>query len=188
MICGGDELSHTQLGNNNAYCQDNEISWLSWDLGAEETDFLEFARCMVRLEKENPVLHRRKFFQGRQIREAGVKDIVWYAPNGKEMSDRDWDSAFVGGLGVLLTAEALLETDERGEPLEGDTLFLMFNAYHEPISFALPGLKPQECWERVVDTAEEHCCQPVRWDEPTYQLGDRSLAVLRVKKSASPAQ
>lgn len=182
MICGGDELSRTQRGNNNAYCQDNEISWFPWSLGAAEKDFLEFCRFLVWLRKENPVLRRRKFFQGRQIRGVGVKDIVWYTPEGKEMSDQDWDQHHVRSLGVLLTAEAIEETDEHGRPLDGDSLFLMFNAHEEPVCFVLPRVQPPQCWERVVDTADDRPRTAVPWRDPIYPLGDRSLAVLRIRR------
>jgi glycogen operon protein len=188
MICGGDELSRTQRGNNNAYCQDNQISWFSWNLGAEEVAFLEFVRCLLRLRKENPVLHRRKFFQGRQIRGAGVKDIAWFTPTGEEMSDHDWDLEYVRCLGVLLTAEAMEASDGFGQPLQASTLFLMFNAHHEPVSFVLPRLQARKCWERVVDTTEDRCRPPAPLQDHSYHLGARSLAVLQVRKPPAPAQ
>jgi glycogen operon protein len=181
MICGGDELSRTQHGNNNAYCQDNEISWFPWKLGPEEQRFLEFVRCLIRLRIENPVLRRRKFFQGRRIRGAGVKDIAWFAPSGEEMSDRDWDLEYVRCLGVLLTGEAMEESDEEiGH--ERSTLFLMFNAHHEAIPFMLPRLRRSESWERVVDTTDDQDCKVVPLADHCYPLGARSLAVLRAKK------
>ena len=100
---------------------------------------------------------------------------------------RDWDLEYVRCLGVLLTAEAMVESDEHGKALNGNTLFLMFNAHHEPVSFVLPGLKPRECWERVVDTSEEQCGPSIPLPDRTYRLADRSLAVLGVRKPAPPA-
>ncbi|HEX9880587.1 MAG TPA: glycogen debranching protein GlgX, partial [Candidatus Binatia bacterium] len=152
MISGGDEIGRTQLGNNNTYCQDNELSWLHWGLSPAQKDLLEFTRHMIRLWREQPVLQRRKFFQGRSIRGGGVKDITWFDPSGKEMDDDAWNAHFVRSLGVRLSGE---EVEEEGDPVFGDTLFLMFNAHHGAIPFVLPPPpKPKERWERLLDTSE----------------------------------
>ncbi len=180
MICGGDEMGRTQMGNNNAYCQDNELSWFHWDLTAEQKDLVEFTRYLIRLFKEQPVLARRKFYLGRSIRGAGVKDIAWFEPSGKEMDDQAWDAHFVRCLGVLLNGEAMEETDEDGYTLVGDTLFLMFNAHHEPIAFVLPALQSNERWVRLLDTADARWSRQYSLRDQTYRLRGRSVAVCRL--------
>jgi glycogen operon protein len=180
MLCGGDELGRTQLGNNNAYCQDNEISWFHWDLTPVQHDLLEFTRYLVRLRKTQPVLMRRRFFQGRSIRGAGVKDIAWFEPSGREMTDADWNAHSARCLGVFLNGKQLQEIDEEGEPIEGDTLFVMFSAQHETISFTLPMPGPDDVWERILDTAEKRWKRRQRLRNHSYKLRSRSLAVFRL--------
>lgn len=181
MLSGGDEVGRTQQGNNNAYCQDNELSWLDWNWTDKQKDLVEFARYVIKLRKEQAVLRRRKFFQGRSIRGAGVKDIAWYEPRGKEMTDQAWDDHFARCLGVLLNGNTLDETDERGEPVVGDTLFLMFNAHFDPILFRLPVKGPGEKWERLLDTADEEIKTGLLLRDHTYKIRGRSVVVLRLK-------
>ena len=183
MITGGDEMGRTQRGNNNAYSQDNELSWFHWNLSPAQQDLLKFTRYLVRLWKEQPVLQRRKFFQGRSIRGAGVKDIVWYEPKGQEMTDEDWSVHFARCLGVLLNGEQMQEVDEEGNLLIGDTLFLMFNAHHGTIPFVLPSpsMTPQH-WERLLDTAEPEWARCYVIHDHTYKLRGRSVAVFRLKR------
>ena len=123
MICGGDELSHTQKGNNNAYCQDNELTWLNWELTPPQQEFLEFVKLATRIRREQPVFQRRKFFQGRKIRGSDIKDLSWFEPNGNEMTDEAWNAGFVKCLGMRLAGDVIGEEDERGEPIIGDTLY-----------------------------------------------------------------
>jgi glycogen operon protein len=139
MLLAGDELSHTQNGNNNTYCQDNELSWLDWQLDDRKKAFLDFVRSIIRIWKEQPVFQRRKFFQGRSIRGSDIKDISWIATDGKEMSDEDWSAGFVRTLGVRLAGDVIGEVDERGEPLAGDTLLLLLSAHHEACLYTARG-------------------------------------------------
>ncbi|HEX6465240.1 MAG TPA: hypothetical protein VFZ98_12335, partial [Vicinamibacterales bacterium] len=180
MISGGDELCRTQQGNNNGYCQDNDISWTDWTATPERRDFLEFCRRVIRIWKENPVLRRRKFFQGRRIRGAEVIDIAWLDPTGKEMTDDMWNSPEVRGLGVRLNGDAIQETDERGERIIGDTLLLILNAGDKPLSFVLPPPAPIERWETLVDTADPW--QPSRRLRAgdRYDLPGHAMAVLKL--------
>jgi glycogen operon protein len=187
MLCGGDEFGRTQQGNNNAYCQDNVLSWLHWDWTPKQKDLVEFTRYVIELRKEQPVLRRRKFFQGRSIRGAGVKDIAWYEPRGREMTDKAWDDQLARCLGVLLNGNTLDEIDERGEPVVGDTLFLMFNAHYDPILFRLPTKRPGEKWERLLDTADEQIKAGLLARDHTYKIRGRSVVVLRLK-TADPSQ
>jgi isoamylase len=180
MISGGDELCRTQTGNNNAYCQDNEISWTDWTPAPEREEFLSFTRRVIRIWKDHPVLRRRKFFQGRRIRGAEVQDIAWLAPNGAEMTDEMWNSPDVRFLGVRLNGDAIQEVNERGQRIVGDTLLLMLNAGAEPISFVLPATSPIERWETLLDTADP-------WEAPRrlrasdrYVVHPRSMAVLKL--------
>ena len=161
MLSGGDEVGRTQLGNNNAYCQDNEISWTPWELDADQRDFLEFTRRLIRVWRDHPVLRRRKFFQGRRIRGADVTDIAWIDPSGREMTDETWNSPDVRCLGVRLNGDAIDEVNERGERIVGDTLVILLNAGEDAVPFSLPATGPTERWEAIVDTADPWA--PVRW-------------------------
>ncbi len=176
MICGGDEIGRTQGGNNNAFCQDNATSWHDWELDAPKRDLLAFATALIRLRKSQPVLHRRRFFQGRRIRGADVKDIKWFEPSGREMDDAAWNAHFVRCLGVRLNGTALAETDERGDPITGDTLLVLFNAHHESLRFVLPA-EPGRQWIRIIDTARHLWHVRHRLRDHTYRLSGRSLAV-----------
>jgi glycogen operon protein len=186
MVLAGDELSHTQQGNNNTYCQDNELSWLDWELDERKQRFLEFARTAARIWREQPVFQRRKFFQGRSIRGTDIKDISWFGPDGQEMSDDAWNAGFVKCLGVRLAGDLIGEVDERGEPLAGDTLLLLLNAHHEPIPFTLPAARDEHRWERLLDTAEasEDPAHLAPGDQ--YPLQGRSLALLRTRSVENP--
>ena len=180
MICGGDEISRTQQGNNNAYCQDNETSWYHWTLSAEQKNFLEFCRYMVRLREIHPVLRRRRFFQGRPIRGYGIKDLAWFSPNGREMNERAWNAHFVRCLGFHLVGTAMEEMDEDGNPVMGDTLFVMLNAHHETLGFLMPKHAGGEVWERILDTSLTDWNRPLRLRGNSYPLQGRSVAVFRV--------
>ena len=180
MLSGGDEVGRTQQGNNNAYCQDNEISWTHWDLGADDREFLEFTRRLIRIWKENPVLRRRKFFQGRRIRGAEVLDIAWLDPSGREMTDAMWNSPDVRCLGVRLNGDAIDEVNERGERITGETLVLLLNAAESPISFALPAARREERWEMLIDTADPWLPSRRLTAGERYLLQARSMAVLRL--------
>ena len=188
MISGGDELSRTQHGNNNAYCQDNEISWYNWNLNPRQQDFREFVRYVVRLRREHPVFRRRRFFQGRLIRGAGVKDIAWFEPSGKEMDDEAWNNPGVRCLGMRLSGTGLDELDEYGAPVVDDPLFVMISAYHEPIVFTLPSHPEGYRWERLLDTAELNWGRRYCLRDSRYKLRPRSLTVLRLVGAARPVQ
>ncbi|MBI4343936.1 MAG: glycogen debranching protein GlgX [Candidatus Omnitrophica bacterium] len=153
MLRAGDELSHTQRGNNNAYCQDNDLSWLHWDLDEEQRAFLAFVRRMIQLRRQQPVLQRRKFLQGRHIRGSDVKDITWFDPSGREMTDEAWSAGFVRCLGLRLAGDVMDEVDERGDRIAGQTLLLLMNAAQETISFILPDHQPNGHWKRLFDTS-----------------------------------
>jgi isoamylase len=154
MILGGDEFGRTQSGNNNAYCQDNEVSWFDWQHDDSEQQLLEFTRRLIRFRQQHPVFRRPKFFQGRRIRGSEIKDVMWFNPGGNEMSEEEWTSPFVRCLGMLLSGDSTDVVDTNGKPVHDDTFLLLMNAHHEPIPFLLPGLEDLE-WHLTLDTADE---------------------------------
>jgi glycogen operon protein len=177
MISGGDEMSRTQHGNNNGYAQDNELSWTPWDLSPEAQSFLDFTRRLVHFRLQQPVLTRRKYFQGRPIRGAEVKDIYWLDPSGREMTDEAWNAPFARSLGVLMVGNALDEVDERGHQLTGDTLLLLLNAHHEEVPFALPVVGAEKHWLRLLDTVEAHPEERRFSGGARYAVHGRALAL-----------
>ena len=180
MICGGDEIGRTQNGNNNAYCQDNPITWYNWDLDERKKSLLEFTRRLIHIRKEHPNLHRRKFYQDRSIRGADVKDIIWLRPDGQEMTDEEWCAGWVRCLGVILNGETLDHVDEKGEPVVDDTFLLMLNCHHEPIKFYLPQSPQSKDWEVVVDTNDpEQTIDRVLPAGKPIELARQSLILMR---------
>jgi glycogen operon protein len=180
MLSGGDELSRTQGGNNNAYCQDNEISWTNWDLTPDQRELLEFASRLVHIRREQPVLRRRRFFRGRAVRGASVKDIAWLDPVGSEMTDESWNAGFVRCLGVRLEGDEIDEVDERGRPISGNTLLVLLNAHHDRIDFALPPEDSDQRWLRILDTTDVHATEEHYAGGQKYPLTGRSLALFKL--------
>ncbi len=182
MICAGDEIGRTQKGNNNAYCQDNDINWVDWDLTQEKKELLEFVRSMIKICREEPVFQRRRFFLGRDIRGSEIKDISFLNPTGQEMTDEAWNGGDVRSIAVRLAGDQINETDEEGEHLVGSTYLILFNAHHQPVPFSLPPAQRGQQWERVIDTsdplAEPH---PFRKGVQCDVKG-RSIAVLKIAK------
>jgi len=186
MLSGGDEVGRTQHGNNNAYCQDNETSWTRWDLSAEQRDFLDYVRRVIRIWRENPVLRRRKFLQGRRTRDASVSDITWLHPTGEEMTQQHWSAPDVRTLGMRLNGDAIDEADERGERVVGDTLLVLFNANDAAQPFVLPDTSSADEWETLVDTADPW--RPARRLRAgdRYELEPHAMAVLKLGRHAHP--
>jgi isoamylase len=180
MITGGDELSLTHNGNNNVYCQDNELAWLNWELDDRKKAFLDFVKKCTQVWKEQPALQRRKFFSGRPIRGTGIKDISFFEPSGNEMGDDAW-GGFVKCLGVRLAGDLIDEVDERGEKIKGDTLLLLLNAHWEEITFTLPEAAEGDVWQMLIDTAEQDRPVPAKILRPRehYPIYGRSVVLLR---------
>jgi isoamylase len=180
MLCAGDELGRTQGGNNNAYCQDNETSWIDWSLDENGRALLQFARRMIEIRREHPAFRRRDFFQGRPLHGGDVKDISWFKPDGSEMNLDAWDHEHARALGVYLAGEALTETDRRGQRLTDDNFLLLFNAGSEAVEFQLPQQLGPGSWLVLVDTCHEQGLQPDGAFEPgaSYHAQARSLALL----------
>ena len=184
MLCSGDEIGRTQGGNNNAYCQDNEISWVDWTLSKPQQALLTFTKGLIALRQKHPVFRRRRFFQGRRIRGMEVKDLYWLRPDGKEMTDEDWAQGYVRCLGVRLAGDAMEEKDAKGRPLLDETFLVLLNAHHEPRPFTLPAHKRGVRWQPVFDTASyDTNGKPVTLFRggDQYDLEARSLAVLRLR-------
>ena len=155
MLLGGDEFGRTQNGNNNAYCQDNELSWLNWEKRDEKQNALfEFTRQLVQLRHRHPVFRRPKFFQGRRIRGSEIKDVMWFNPGGNEMSEEDWSLPFARCLGMMLSGDTIDVLNFQGEPIRDDTFLFLINAHYETISFLLPGQEHIE-WQLLIDMATE---------------------------------
>ncbi|MFN7927967.1 MAG: glycogen debranching protein GlgX [Blastocatellia bacterium] len=183
MLQAGDEVGRTQHGNNNAYCQDNEISWLNWQLDEDKTALLAFTRFVVQLFHQHPVLRRKKFFQGRRIRGSDVKDLAWFRPDGQEMSEEDWNNEHTRALGLRLAGEAIADVDERGQRITDDTLLILLNAHHEPLPFVLPAHRADMQWELLLDTrfAEGKPATPmIGAGGQIYEMEFRSLTLFRL--------
>ncbi len=153
MLFAGDEFGRTQRGNNNAYCQDDELSWVDWRLAQENPQLIDYVQQLIEIRRAHPSFRRRSFFQGRPIRGAAVKDMTWLSPNGDEMTDDEWSKSFARCLGMFLAGDALGEDDDRGLPLHDDDFILLLNAHHERIDFVIPALPAPGVWNVVVDTA-----------------------------------
>jgi isoamylase len=181
MLLGGDEIGRTQGGNNNGYAQDNEISWFSWDLRRRDRQMLAFTRSLIRLFTAHPVLRRRRFFQGRQIRGSRVKDLTWYAPDGSEMTDEEWHAPGVRALGVQYAGDAIEERGPRGERITDDTLLIILNADERPVAFTLPNHEAAKRWKLVFDTIHPTFAAAHGEFEAgsTYRVAERSVACLR---------
>ena len=185
MISGGDELSRTQLGNNNPYCQDNDISWTHWELDEEELAFFEFVCEASRLMRDYRVLRRRRFFHGRPIRGANVKDIMWLAPSGNEMTEVEWRADHVRCLGVRLAGDAIGDVDEIGRPVQGDTLVYLLNASPDAVPFVLPAFMRDPGWECVLDTYDTARVRTTFAGGSAYDLRERSVAVFVMRPAAA---
>jgi glycogen operon protein len=184
MLYSGDEMGRSQRGNNNAYCQDNEISWLDWQRSAEQDDLLRFTRYVIEMRRNQPVLKRRRFFQGDSVGEgATIKDITWFAPDGNEMSQAMWSSD-ARALGVRLDGSQIDETDAHGNPIVGDTLFVLFSAGEQPVRFAFPPRAPEQRWERLLDTSDARWARRIEYDATHYELAERSTVVFRLVEQA----
>lgn len=154
MIVVGDEMGRSQGGNNNAYCQDNEISWLDWDLKEKNAVFLEFTRQLTRLRREHPIFRRRKWFQGRAIHGSKVSDLAWFNPDGREMTEEQWQVGYAKAIGIFLNGEEIATVGPRGDRIIDDSFLLFFNAHYELIDFAIPKNLKRRKWLAIIDTNE----------------------------------
>lgn len=181
MLLAGDEIGRTQAGNNNAYCQDNPTSWVDWGPGPERQRLLAFVQRLIELRARHPLLRRRSYFQGREIKGTATADILWLKPDGGEMSDQEWHHAFARCLGLYLAGDGMTDRDPRGYRILDDDLLLLMNAHHEEIAFMLPDMLSASAWQLLVDTADPEG-QETKALYPagdSYRLQGRSLVLLR---------
>ncbi|KUI05503.1 glycogen debranching enzyme [Mycolicibacterium acapulense] len=181
MIAHGDELGRTQQGNNNVYCQDNELSWIDWS--DPDTDLMEFTQKVSALRAAHPVFRRRRFFSGRPVRQRGgegLPDIAWFAPDGSEMSDEDWETGYAKSIAVYLNGNGIPDRDVRGQRIVDDSFVLCFNAHYEPLDFVMPEKKFGDSWIAVIDTAADDGDEPTPVDAgQKVQVAARSVLVLQ---------
>ncbi|PWI20299.1 glycogen debranching enzyme GlgX [Streptomyces sp. Act143] len=189
MLCHGDELGRTQRGNNNAYCQDNEVSWIDWRLTGAQRDLADFTRYVVALRAAHPVLRRRRYFRGETVTYAGqpLPDLVWFAPDAREMTDADWLRPDAHSVGAFLNGDAIAEPDACGRPVVDDSFLLLLNSYWEPVDFRLPEPAYGERWTTLIDTAEPQGADEVEHKaESVVSVGARSLVVLSRPSASAP--
>jgi isoamylase len=179
MLVAGDEMGRTQGGNNNAYCQDNEISWVDWDLPDKYADLLDFARAVLRLRRAHPVFRRRHFFEGRPHPDGGLKDLAWFAPDGVEMSDRAWYDPHLRTLGMYLSGTAMGGRGPQGERIVDDSFLLLLHGDGEGIDVRLPGVPWAPAYEVVLDTLDGRAGHRLDGGV-TVRMEARSMLVLRV--------
>jgi glycogen operon protein len=191
MLLHGDEIGRTQQGNNNAYCQDNELSWVDWSLAGENKGLVEFTAAVAGLRKQHPVFRRRRFFAGKPIRKGDeLRDIAWFTPSGEEMNEQNWDDGFGRAIVVFLNGEGIPDLDQRGMPVVDDSFLMAFNAHDEDIVMTMPVADYGRKWTVVVDTATgKVAAEP---GEETVAAGGklnvvaRSLAVLQRVEQDEP--
>jgi isoamylase len=154
MLLAGDEFGRTQNGNNNTYCQDNELSWLDWKWSKDGKQLVEFTSQLIKFRAQHPVFRRPKYFLGRRIRASEVKDIMWFSPNGSEVKEADWKNGFAKCVGLLISGATIDIRDAQGEVVKDKTFLLLFNAHFESLTFILPGREDIR-WKLILDTSEE---------------------------------
>ena len=183
MLLAGDEMGRTQRGNNNAYCQDNEISWLDWGLADTERDLLQFTEVLAGLRRDHPVFRRRRFFRGRPDPGGEISDIVWLTSAGQEMTQEDWQADYAQSLAALLNGEAISEPDPRGGRVVDAKFLLLFNTHSQPITFTLPEATLAPGWEVVIDTftgqASHEKDGAILMPKSELEVGARATVVLR---------
>jgi len=180
MLVAGDEFGRTQNGNNNAYCQDNEISWLDWD-NADE-DLLSFTQKLIALRKDHPAFRRRKWFQGQPIKGKGLEDIAWFLPEGTEMSDDNWNHDFAKSLGVFLNGKGLHYVDPQGEPIYDDNFYMIFNAHDQPLDYHLPEKILNKPWTKILDTSNDQVEENLIKENEVIKVNGRSIVLLQQAK------
>ena len=180
MLLGGDEMGRTQGGNNNAYCQDNEISWFDWSDTREHWTLLEFTQRLTALRARHPIFRRRRWFQGRPIHGQGCNDVEWFRPDGTPMTDEDWTSGFAKSVAIFLNGDAIPDPDVRGERVVDDSFLVLFNAHYEPIDFVMPEPQFGERWDVEIDTNDPMLFNPrsVKTGE-SFAVEARSLVALK---------
>ena len=181
MLVAGDEWGRTQHGNNNAYCQDNEISWLDWSAADEK--LLEFTQKIIRFRNKHPVFRRRNWFIGQPVKGQGLEDIAWFLPEGTEMTEQNWNHDYAKSLGVYLNGHGIHSLGPRGEQVIDDSFYIIFNAFHETLEYTLPPKKYGNKWQVEVTTADKKADSKIVFPaEDKMPVEGRSIIVLRQLK------
>jgi glycogen operon protein len=178
MLVAGDEFGRTQQGNNNAYCQDNDLTWYDWQLDPSQEDLLAFTRRIIAFRNAHPVFRRATFFAGDSGQHA-LPDVYWFRPDGRRMTRRDWDST-AGKIGVFLNGKAMPDRTGNGDPVEDDSFLVVFNAHHEDTTFVLPPRKFARAWTVDLSTTDDSPSEGSTWEaRAEIPSPSRSLIVLR---------
>ncbi|HEY4065007.1 MAG TPA: glycogen debranching protein GlgX [Puia sp.] len=183
MLRAGDEMGQSQQGNNNAYCQDNAISWIDW--GKADADLVEFTAGLIHLRRNHPALARKHWFQGRAIKGNEQGDIAWFQPDGTEMTDEHWNTGFAKSLAVFLNGNGIRSVDENNQPITDDHFYIIFNAHSGPIDYKLPSENFGSQWEKILDTgcpSFERACYKAG---ESIKAGDRTVILLRCVQNPS---
>ncbi len=186
MLLAGDELGRTQQGNNNAYCQDNEVSWINWQLA--DKDLLQFTQKIIQLRKDHPVFRRRRWFQGLPIKGIGLEDIAWFLPDGTEMTEEHWNIDFAKSLAIFLNGQGIHSVGPKGEHIYDDSFYLIFNAFHESLTFKLPAKQYGYNWIKELDTTDMEFENAIYKAKESIKVAGRSILLLRskVKETIEP--
>jgi glycogen operon protein len=177
MLNGGDEIARSQKGNNNCYCQDNELTWHDWQLDEPRQRLLEFTSGLIRLRREHPNLHRRDFYQDRKIRGSEERDVAWYGTDGNEVSDEAWSEGWSKSIAVVFNGQTMNEIDEDGQPVMDESFLIIVNAADQGVEYILPQPPNQTPWRQVLDT--EDIADPFHeaTGEDKVIMGGRSVRV-----------
>lgn len=181
MISHGDEYGRTQNGNNNAYCQDNELAWVNWDWDEKQKALFEFTKSIIHIRKSIPIIHRKRFFKGREIMGKDIWDIRWLREDGEDMTNKEWQTHYIRCMGMLINGELIDEKNNVGERIKEDILFLMVNSFWEPLEFKLPVIKDNDEWEILADT-HNHRDGANAKIRNNIIINDRSLILLKYIK------
>jgi isoamylase len=182
MLLGGDEFGRSQGGNNNAWCQDNEISWFDW--GSADSELQRFTRTVIELRQSEPVFRRQDFLLGDEVRGSGLPDVVWLRPDGEEMTQEDWERGDAHALAVFLNGQEIPTNDREGRQIRGSSFLIYFNAHYETLAFTLPALVG-DSWRLLIDTGDDEAVGAEYKAGEHIEVRDRSLVVLRRRRAAS---
>nr|AGI19289.1 GlgX2 [Cyanobacterium sp. CLg1] len=181
MLTAGDEIGRTQKGNNNAFCQDNEISWVDWSLEHKNAELLKFVRDLIDLRHQHPVFRRRKWFQGQDIHGSGVSDIGWFNPDGFVTAETQWNLGFAKAIALFLNGQEIPLKDQQGQRVVDNSFLLFFNAHYEAIEFVIPESLGKQDWIMVIDTTQSRLLESGKRyrHDVSIKVEARSLVVLK---------
>ena len=179
MLCGGDEIGRTQNGNNNAYCQDNEISWYNWNLDERKQKLLDFTCKLIEFRRKHPNLRRRKFFQDREVYHPASRDIAWYRHDGQEMTQEQWNTGWMRSLAVMLNGQTLGQVDQTGDPITDDTFLVMLNSFGDCVTYTLPQSPRNRGWKLLMNTNDLEDPFGEKLLDGTLDVAGRSVVILR---------